>query len=125
MTGKVVLKAVAGVDVPVLSEFLQEVKAGSIEELADRTLDEDTLLRVASGDEIAGVDVQRATRASYEAIKEFMTNEEAKRRKASKTNDGYVDFRDRMQQLHDDKGRLVWVRTENVQKWKDLFPTFG
>ena len=106
-----------------MSDFLQDVKAGLVEELVDRTLDEEALLRVACGDEGAGPDMQRETRASYAAITEFMTKEEAERRKNATDGDGYIDFRDSMEQCHDAKGGLVWVRTENVQKWKDLLPT--
>ena len=122
MTAKVALKAAAGVDVSLLSDFLQDVKAGLVEELVDRALDEDALLRVACGDEGAGSDMQRETSASYEAITEFMTKEGAKRRKKARDGDGYIDFRDSMEQVHDEKGGLVWVRTENVQKWKELLP---
>lgn len=122
MTAKVVLRAVTGVDVSVLSGFLQDIKAELVEELVDRTLDEDALLRVASGGEGAGPDIQRETRASYAAITEFMTKEEARRRKKARDGDGYIDFRDSMEQVHDERGRLVWVRTENVQRWKDLLP---
>eukprot|EP00903_Cladosiphon_okamuranus_P012364 g11589.t3 len=122
VTAKVALRAVAGVDAPGLSDFLQEFKAGSVEEVVDRSLDEDALLRVLSGDEVAGVDVQRETRASYVAITEFMKKEEADRRTKARDGDGYIDFRDSMEQVHDEQGGLVWVRTENVQKWKDSRP---
>eukprot|EP00903_Cladosiphon_okamuranus_P017025 g15690.t1 len=117
VTAKVALKAVAGVDFPGLSDFLQDVKDGLVEELGDRTLDDDALLRVASGDESARPDVQRVTRASYEAIKVFMEKEERKRRR---NPSGYVDFRSSMERVPDGDGDLVWVRTENVQKWKDM-----
>lgn len=123
MTVQVALKTVAGVDVSGLSEgFLQEFKTGLVEELVDRSLDEDALLRILSDDGDVGADVQRETRASYAAITEFMKREEAKRRKTVRDGDGYIDFRDSMEQVHDEKGGLVWVRTENVQKWKDALP---
>ena len=122
MTAKVALKAVAGVEVSGLSCFLQGVGTGLGEELIDRTLDEDALERVLSGDEDAGADMRRATRASYEAIMAFMEKEEAKRRSKKTGSGGYVDFRDVMAQVDDGKGGLVWVRTENVQKWLDSIP---
>lgn len=106
-----------------MSDFLHDVKAGLVEELGDRTLDEDVLSRVASGDEDAQPDMQRVTRASYEAIKVFMEKEEAKRRKNPSGDDGYIDFRSTMERVNDEKGGLVWVRNENVQEWSSLFPT--
>lgn len=123
VTAKVALRAVAGVDFPGLSDFLHDVKAGLVEELGDRTLDEDVLSRVASGDEDARPDMQRAARASYEAIKVFMQKEERKRRKNPSDGDGYVDFRSTMERVHDGRGGLVWVRNENVQEWRGLLPT--
>lgn len=56
--------------------------------------------------------------ASYDAITEFMSQEEATRQKA-KDGDGYICFRDRMTRVDDGKGGLVWVRTENVEKWRE------
>lgn len=124
MTAKVALKGLAGVEVPGLSGFIQDVGMGFAEELhvVDRTLDEDVLLRVLSGDEDVQNDMQRKTRASYEAITEFMKTEELKRRKNPRKNGGYIDFRNTMQQVVGEEGRLTWVRTENVPKWKDLLP---
>eukprot|EP00903_Cladosiphon_okamuranus_P010529 g9959.t1 len=123
VTAKVALRAVAGVDISGFPEgFLQDFKTGLAEELVDRTLDEDALLRVLSGEEDAGPSMQRETRASYEAITKFMRKEEAERSKTARDGDGYVDFRDSMEQVHDEKRELVWVRKENVQKWKDALP---
>eukprot|EP00903_Cladosiphon_okamuranus_P019170 g17632.t1 len=122
VTAKVALRAVAGVDAPDLSGFLQEFQAGLVDELVDRSLDEDALLRVLSGDEVAGDHMQTQTLASYKAIEEFMEKEEAERRKKARDGDGYIDFRDSMEQVYNEKGRLVWVRTDNVQKWKDARP---
>lgn len=51
-----------------ISDFLQAVKDEVVEEIVDHTLNE-TLLRVVNGEEVAGVDLQRDTRASYEALK--------------------------------------------------------
>eukprot|EP00752_Nemacystus_decipiens_P012229 g10841.t1 len=121
VTAKVALKASAGLDVDI-SEFLQAVKEGGVEEIADRTLDEEALSRVVSGEEVAGADMQRDTRASYEALKDFMEREDRKRRKNAKDDDGYIDFSERMQRLSDGKGGMVWVRTENVQRWRDSHP---
>lgn len=114
MTAKVALKATTGLDIEV-SDFLNAVKDGLSEELVGRTLDEDTLLRVVSGVEDAGADMQRDTRASYEALKKFMDKEEMNGREY----DGYVDFRDMMQSVTDGNGGMVWVRNENVRKWLD------
>lgn len=52
-----------------ISDFLQAVEDGLIEEVADRTLDEETLSIVISGEEDVGADMQRDTRASCEALK--------------------------------------------------------
>lgn len=121
VTAKVALKATAGLDVDI-SEFLQAVKEGAVEEVADRTLEE-ALSRVVSGEEVAGADMQRDTRASYEALKKFMDKEELNRRKNAKEGDGYIDFREKMQRESDGKGGMVWVRIENVQKWRDSLST--
>ncbi|CAM9658573.1 unnamed protein product [Ectocarpus sp. 12 AP-2014] len=116
VTAKVALKATSGLDVD-LSNFLKDVKDGFVDELVDQTLDEDTLLRVVSGEEDVGTDMRKETRASYAALKEFM--EKLERRKDTRDGDGYVDFRDNMQRLSDGRGGDVWVRNENVQKWLD------
>lgn len=109
MVAKVALKATAGLDVDI-SEFLQAVKDGSVEEVADRILDEEALFRVVSEEDM---------RASYEALKQFMGKKELNRRKNAKAGDGYIDFREEMQRVSDGKGGMVWVRTKNVQRWRD------
>ena len=119
MTAKLALQTVAGVDVSGLPNFMKDVANGVSEELIDRALDEDALLRVLSGDEDAGAHMQRDTRASYEAVRVFMEKEGAKRGENARYGDGYVDFRDVMKQVDDGRGGLVWVRSENVQKWID------
>lgn len=122
VTAKVALKATAGLDVDV-SEFLQAVKEGAVEEVEDRILDEEALSRVVSGEEDAGADMQRDMGASYEALKKFMEKEKLSRLKNAKEGDGYIDFREKMQLESDGKGGRVWVRTENVQKWLDSLST--
>ena len=122
MTAKVALKATAGLDVDI-SEFLQAVKEGAVGEVADRTLDEEALSRVVSGEEDAGDDIQRDVRASYEALKKFMDKEKHDRRKNAREGDGYIAFTEKMQRESDGRGRMVWVRTENVQKWRDSLST--
>ncbi|CAM9376460.1 unnamed protein product [Laminaria digitata] len=114
VTAKVALKAATGLDVEV-SGFLNDVKSGVFEELVERSLDEDALLRVVSGEEAAGADMQRDARASYEEIMHFMEKEQLDRRKTARDGDGYIDFRDSMERVPDG----TWVRNENVQKWKD------
>lgn len=121
VTAKVALRAVTGVDVSVLSDFMQEVKAELVEEPVERTLDEDALLRVASGGEGAAAEMQRDKRASYAAIAEFMTKEDARRRKKARTGDGYIDFRDSMERVHDGKGGLMWVHTDSVNSGRTRF----
>lgn len=116
MTAKVALKATSALDVD-LSDFLKTMKDGLVDELADRTLDEDALLRVVKGEEGIGADLQRVTQASYEALKKFMEKEERSRRKNARDGDGYIDFRDRMTRVRDGRGGAVWVRNENEQKW--------
>ncbi|CAN0185550.1 unnamed protein product [Ectocarpus sp. 13 AM-2016] len=63
--------------------------------------------------------MRRDTRASFEALKKFMEKEESNRRKTAKDGDGYVNFEDKMKRVDDGKGRLVWVRTENVEQWRE------
>ncbi|CBJ32718.1 LRR-GTPase of the ROCO family, incomplete sequence [Ectocarpus siliculosus] len=116
VTAKVALNAVTGLNVDI-SDFLKDVKDGLVEELVDRTLDEDALLRAVSGDDTVGADLQRDTRASYEALKVFMENEERRRRKNARDGDGYIEFREEMKRLPDGRGGEVWVRNENVRKW--------
>ncbi|CAN0002519.1 unnamed protein product, partial [Ectocarpus fasciculatus] len=65
VTAKVALKATTGLEVDI-SDFLKDVKDGLIEELVDRALDEDALLRVISGEEDIGAGMQQDARASYE-----------------------------------------------------------
>ncbi|CAM9446096.1 unnamed protein product [Ectocarpus sp. 4 AP-2014] len=116
VTAKVAIKATSGLDVD-LSDFLKDVNDGLVDELVDRTLDEDELRRVVSGEQGVGTDLQKQTRASYEALTEFVGKLE--RRKDARDGDGYVDFRENMQRLSDGMGGEVWVRNENVQKWLD------
>ncbi|CBJ26199.1 LRR-GTPase of the ROCO family [Ectocarpus siliculosus] len=116
VTAKVALKATSGLDVD-LSNFLKDVQDGFVDELVDQTLDEDTLLRVVLGEEDAGFNMRKETRASYEALRGFMGKLE--RRKDARDGDGYVDFRDNMQRLSDGRGGEVWVRNENVERWLD------
>ncbi|CAB1115805.1 unnamed protein product [Ectocarpus sp. CCAP 1310/34] len=103
-----------------MSDFLKDVKDGLVEELVDRTLNEDALLRVISGEEDIGADMQQDTRASFEAVKKFMDKEELSRRKTARGDDGYIDFRDEMTRVTDGKGGMEWVRNKNIQKWLDL-----
>ncbi|CAM9663324.1 unnamed protein product [Ectocarpus sp. 12 AP-2014] len=122
VTAKVALNATTGLNVDV-SDFLKDVKDGLVEELVDRTLDEEALLRAVSCDDDISADLQRDTRASYEALKVFMENEERRRRKNARDGGGYIDFRDEMQRVTDGRGGVVWVRNENVQKWLDSHAT--
>ncbi|CAN0153198.1 unnamed protein product, partial [Ectocarpus sp. 12 AP-2014] len=103
VTAKVALKATSALDVDI-SDFLKTMKDGLVDELADRTLDEDALLRVVKGEEDIGADMQRVTQASYEALKKFMEKAERSRRKNAKDGDGYIDFRDRMTRVRDGRG---------------------
>ncbi|CAN0093986.1 unnamed protein product, partial [Ectocarpus sp. 12 AP-2014] len=80
VTARVALKATAGLNVNI-SEFLKDVKDGLVDQLVDLTLDEVTLLRVLSGEEDVGADMQKDTRASYEALKKLMDKEQVGRLK--------------------------------------------
>ncbi|CAN0427175.1 unnamed protein product, partial [Ectocarpus sp. 13 AM-2016] len=93
-------------------DFLRAVNEGLVEEVVDRTLDEETLVRVVSGEEDADSEMRRDTRASFEALKKFMEKEKSNRRKTATDGDGYVNFEDKMKRVDDGKGGLVWVRTE-------------
>lgn len=116
VTAKVALKATSGLDIEI-SNSLQALRDGMLEELVDRTLDEDALSRIISGEEVAGSSMQRDARASYDALKHIVDKEQVKRLKTAREDDGYVDFREVMQRVSDGKGGLVWVRTANVEKW--------
>ncbi|CAM9785732.1 unnamed protein product [Ectocarpus sp. 13 AM-2016] len=116
---KVALKTTTGLDMD-MSDFLKDVKDGLVEELVDRTVNEDALLRVISGEEDVGADMQHDTRASFEAVKKFMEKEELNRRRTVRGDDGYIDFRDEMTRVTDGKGGMEWVRNKNIQKWLDL-----
>ncbi|CBJ27058.1 LRR-GTPase of the ROCO family, putative pseudogene [Ectocarpus siliculosus] len=118
VTAKVALNATTGLNVDI-SDFLKDVKDGLVEELVDRTLDEEALLRAVSGEDNIGADLQRDTRASYEALKVFMGNEEPRRRKNARDGDGYIDLRDEMKRVIDGRGGMVWVRNENNHKWRE------
>lgn len=99
MTAKVALKAATGLDVGV-SDFLEGVRGGLFEELVERTLDEDALRRVVSGEEGVGAEMERDAKASYEALKEFIDKQEAKTR----NKEEYVNFRDKMRRVGDGQG---------------------
>lgn len=134
----VALKAVAGAELQGSSDFMHGVEDGLVEELADLSFDQDVLLGVSSGgedaeaalrksacfsgEEDAGAVLRRSAWASYEAITEFMNKEETKRRSKAKNVDSYIDFRDSMREVDDGTGGLVWVRTENVPRWRELMP---
>ncbi|CAM9860687.1 unnamed protein product [Ectocarpus sp. 12 AP-2014] len=119
VTAKVALKATTGLNVDI-SDFLKDVKDGLVEELlVDRTLDEEALLGAILGDDTIDADLQRDTRASYEALKKFMDKEQIERVKNARDGDCYIDFRDEMKRVPDGRGGMVWVRNENVQKWLD------
>lgn len=122
MTAKVALKATTGLDVDI-SDFLKDVKDGLADEIVDRTVDEEALFRVVSGEEDVDAGMQRDTKASYDALKKFMDKEELSRRKDARDDDGYVDFRDEMKRVPDGKGGTVWVRNRNLQKWLDSHST--
>ncbi|CAN0503435.1 unnamed protein product, partial [Ectocarpus sp. 12 AP-2014] len=100
VTAKVALNVTTGLSVDIWG-FLKDVKGGLVEELVDRTLDEDALLRAVLGDDSIGADLQRDTRASYEALKVFMENEERRRRKNARDGDGYIESREEMKCVTD------------------------
>ncbi|CAM9429439.1 unnamed protein product [Ectocarpus sp. 12 AP-2014] len=118
VTAKVALNATTGLNVDI-SDFLKDVKDGLVNELVDRTLDEEALVRAVSGDDDIRADLRRDTRASYEALKKFMDKEHVDGVKNARDGDGYIDFRDEMKRVTDGRGGMVWVRNDNVQKWLD------
>lgn len=123
MTAKVALKAGAGLELEV-SDFLKAVTDGFVKELVGCALDEEMLSRFVSGEDVAGMQgMQRDVRTSYAILKNFMNKEELKRRGNSGDGDGFIDFRESMQRVGDGKGGLVWVRKENVLKWRDSLLT--
>ncbi|CAN0352106.1 unnamed protein product [Ectocarpus sp. 6 AP-2014] len=122
VTAKVALNATTGLNMDI-SDFLKDVKDGLVEELVDQTLDEEALLRAVSGEDDVGADLQKVTRASYEALKRFIDKEQVDRVENARDGDGYIDFRDEMKRVNDGRGGMVWVRNENVQKWLDSHAT--
>ncbi|CAM9185854.1 unnamed protein product [Ectocarpus sp. 13 AM-2016] len=118
VTAKLALNATTGLNVDI-SDFLEDVKDGLVEELVDRTPDEEALLRAVSGNNDIGADLQRNTRASYEALKRLMDKEQTDRVKNARDGDGYIDFKDEMKRVTDGRDGMVWVRNDNVQKWLD------
>lgn len=111
---KVALKTVSGLDLPA-SEFLNGLKEGIVEEVADHAFDEDALHRVHQvllGEAADDSDISDESKASYAALSKFMRDGE------------YRDFKDKMQQVDDGNGRggLVWVSNGNVERWKNLRP---
>lgn len=117
---KVALKAVSGLDMDV-SPFLNAVKGGIGEAVADRVWDEEVLRQVVLGKEVASTSMQVASKESYEALKTFM-DEEERRNKDARPGGAYVDFRNEMKPVADEKGGMVWVSNGNAQSWKDLHP---
>ncbi|CAM9757292.1 unnamed protein product [Ectocarpus sp. 6 AP-2014] len=83
VTAKVAIRATSGMDVD-LSDFLKDVKDGLVDKLVDRILGEDTLLKVVSCQKDIDADMQKDTRASYQALKKFMDKEQVKRLKNAK-----------------------------------------
>lgn len=118
VTAKVALNATAGLNVNI-SDFLKNVKDGLTDELIDRSLGEDALRRVVSGEEDVDADMQNDTRAVYEALKKFMDKRQVDRRTNARDGDGYVDFRDEMKRVPDGRGGMVCFRNRNVQRWLD------
>ncbi|CAM9188602.1 unnamed protein product [Pylaiella littoralis] len=118
VVAKVALKAVAGLDLEI-SDFLNAVKGGIGEEVADCVLDEEALRRVVLGDEVPSTDLQGASKASYEALQKLMAKEEKKRKDNARPGDGHVDFRKEMKRVGDGEGGMVWISNGNVQRWLD------
>lgn len=67
VTANVVLEAVVGVNLSDLSDCLQDVGNGLVEELVDRTLNEDVLLRVLLGTKMPGSKC-KDIRGTYEGL---------------------------------------------------------
>lgn len=109
MIAKVALKTVSGLDLPV-SDFLNALKEGVGEEVADRAFDDDALRRVVMGVEGASPDMQCVSQASYAALTKFMER------------GGYDDFKQEMRPVPDGKGAggMVWVSNGNVHRWENL-----
>lgn len=118
---KAAFKSAAGIDLEVLSEYLNAVKAGIGEQLAGSALSEEALRSVVLGDGSADADMGTRCRTSYEDLKTFLDNKEREQTARPKT--GYVDFRREMQQVDDGHSGLVWVSNDNAQLWLDSHQT--
>lgn len=124
---KVACKVGAGVDLSLLSDYLNDVKAGIGEELADSALSGEALRSVVQGDEAASATMLTESRSSYAALQAFLDKEEHKQ-KANPTA-GYVDFKDEMKRVgdgHNSKGvsksGVVWVSNANAPLWEASVP---
>lgn len=104
---KVAFKAAAGVDLEVLSEYLNAVQEGSGGEVADRALNEETLRSVMLGDATASADMETQSKTSYENLKAFLNEKAGEQSQRKEAN--YVNFRNEMQQADDGNSGLVWV----------------
>lgn len=117
VTAKVALKATTGLDVGV-TDFLNDVKDGLFDEILDLALDEEKVRGALLRQEDVSAEMERDTKASYDALKTFVGKEEAKMR----NDKGYVNFRHKMKLLGDGREGFVWVRNENVQTWEASHP---
>lgn len=115
---KVALRSVVGLDLPV-PDSLNAIITGVGEAAIDHAFDDETLAKVVSGDEVASKDMQGVSKASYEAVKMFITTQEERKEELVRRGNGYVDFRDEMTLVPDGKGGRVWVSNRNVQRWLD------
>lgn len=118
---KVAVKVGAGLDLEGLSEYLNLLKTGIGEELADHALDEEALRCVMTDEDVSDEDAEKAQTlsvAGYKALEGFMKKQESK-----KITDGYVDFKKEMTLVDDGNHGSVWVSNGNVQTWEDSLPT--
>lgn len=74
-------------------------------------LDDDALHDVLMGNK-DGSGVRILLDLSYDELQPFMEDHE------HRNDRNYVDFRKAMKLVEDGKGGMVWVRKENVEKWR-------
>lgn len=121
MVLKVAAKVGAGLDLTGMSDYLNLLKEGIGEELADYALDEEAIGRVMAGEEIGDGDAaeraQTLSRTAYAVLEEFM-----KKQESNKTVRGFVDFEEEMKRVDDGNHGTVWVSNRNVEKWLDSLP---
>lgn len=115
------VKAGVGMDLNRLSDYLNLLKAGIGERVAEYALDEQALDRVMTGERVCDGDYEKIrdlSTSGYKELEKFMAIQETN---ASTT--GCVDFRSKMKAVDDGENGSVWVSNDKVDEWLAKLPT--